>query len=116
MNISCREIGNVTVVNLSGRLYSLSADDFQKYGDHLIEKHCRSMVLNLQGVEYISSGGLRALIYLTKKMKKQGHELILTELQPKVEDIIDMSGLGAVFTITEELDDAMEQCRKGCVE
>ena len=109
-------IGDVTVVYLSGRLFSLSADELQQYGDRLIKDLGRSFVLNLQDVNYVSSGGLRSLIYLTKKLNKRGQQLYLTELQPKIEDIIDMSGLGAIFKVVDSEDDAIEECRGECKE
>lgn len=112
MEISEKKIEDVNILSLSGRLYALSADEFQKRGDELISACGHSIIINLHDLTYISSGGLRALVYLTKKLKKMGQELVISEIPPPIEDIIDMSGLNAIFNITENDDLALKICKE----
>jgi anti-anti-sigma factor len=57
------------------------------------------LVLDCAGLEYLSSAGLRALISSYKRMKARGGAIALCELRPDVREIIEISGLRAVFQL-----------------
>lgn len=57
------------------------------------------LVLDCARLEYLSSAGLRALISAFKRMKARGGAIALCEMRPDVREIIEISGLRAVFTL-----------------
>jgi len=57
------------------------------------------LVLNLAGVDYISSAGLRVLLATAQKLSRQDGKLVLCELQPAVREVLEISGLLTVFVV-----------------
>jgi anti-anti-sigma factor len=60
-------------------------------GDHL--------VLDLAGVDYISSAGLLAIMLASKQVKAQGGTLVIAGLQPFVKEVFDVSRFTSVLDI-----------------
>ncbi len=59
----------------------------------------RVLDINMEGVEYVSSAGLRAFM----KLKKDGVDFKLTELRPEVYDIFEVTGFTGLFEIKKAL-------------
>lgn len=100
VKISKREVGNVTVVDLSGRLVlgDASAQLRQTLRD-LLEAGKTKIVLNLGQVGYIDSSGLGELVSGFTTVKNQGGQLKLTNLTDKVTDLLTVTKLYTVFEI-----------------
>jgi anti-anti-sigma factor len=81
----------------SGRIDALSAAEIQAVFNSLILEGTRILLVNLSGVNYVSSAGLRIFISAHKQMKKVGGEILLTGLTPQVLDIFKISGLDKLF-------------------
>ena len=76
MNINIEKENGVTLMKIEGRLDTTTAPELEKAingeGDEL-----KDLVLDFNGVDYISSAGLRVLLTAQKKMNAQGYmELI----------------------------------------
>jgi anti-sigma B factor antagonist len=56
------------------------------------------LVIDLEKLEYISSAGVRALLYAYKVMKKQG-KLVFRNVSQAVKDVLTVVGLLDFFTI-----------------
>ncbi|MBO4863691.1 MAG: STAS domain-containing protein [Eubacterium sp.] len=59
-----------------------------------------SLTLNMKGLEYISSAGLRVLLFAYKTMKVQG-EMKLTNLNEMVMEVMEVTGFADILTIEE---------------
>ena len=110
MNLSPRRFADVVVVSPVGRIDQSSADTFKDVlAPHLAQ--CTAgedrLVIDLAGLEYISSAGLRVLMLAAKQSKAQGGTLLLTGLQPLVQEIFEISRFTMVFVITPTLRDAL---------
>ncbi len=58
MEIEEKDAGGVKILRLTGRLDAYSANEVEKSITGLIDGGCVRIVVNLEGVEYISSSGL----------------------------------------------------------
>ena len=67
----------------------------------------QQVVLDLTGLEYISSAGLRVLMLAAKQSKGQKGTLLLTGLQPLVKEILEISKFTTVLAILPSLRDAL---------
>jgi len=67
----------------------------------------QQVILDLSGLEYISSAGLRVLMLAAKQSKAQKGTLLLTGLQPLVKEILEISKFTTVLTILPSLRDAL---------
>jgi len=64
-----------------------------------IDAGASHLILNLVGVDYISSAGLRVLVATSKKLSRQNGKLVLCELQPCVREIFEISGLLTILAV-----------------
>ena len=70
------------------------------------------VVLDMQRVDYVSSAGLRVLLKAAKIARQEGHRLALAGLTPQVQEVFDISGFTAIFTIYESRQRAIESLRR----
>ena len=56
-------------------------------------------VLDLSGLQYISSAGISALLLLYKRLNAQGHAVRLANASGHVRNIIDYAGLAQIFPL-----------------
>ena len=62
--------------------------------------------MELTGMEYVRSVGLRVLLATLKKLKADQGRLLLIGLNPDVREIFDMAGFSSLFEITASLEEA----------
>ena len=65
------------------------------------------LVIDMAGVEYISSVGLRVLMLASKQTKAQGAPLAVCELQPVVREIFEISRFNLVIQVFPSLREAL---------
>lgn len=99
-----KEKGTLLVVN--GRLDVMTATDFEKECQGLIDDGVKKLVIDLSALEYISSAGLRAILSSAKKIKAAGGSIIFCGLAGMVEEVFLVSGLGSIFVVTATSDEA----------
>jgi len=107
MNIETRELKNASVVTVSGRVDSATAPDLQKALQDLLDAERKQLVLDLKGVDYMSSAGLRVLVAMQKAAKKNGGALRLAQLSARVSEVLELSGLTPVFEIYPDVVEAV---------
>ena len=97
MNISIEKNNGLTVMKISGRLDTTTAPELENAingeGETLT-----NLVLDFNGVNYISSAGLRVLLTAQKKMNVQGH-MELNNVSEAVMDIFEMTGFADILVI-----------------
>ncbi len=107
MKVETRELKNVSVVKVSGRVDSLTAPDL----DNVLKDHLNAdrnnVVVDLQETEYMSSAGLRALVAALKEAKKRGGNVRLAQPSTRVQEVIDLAGLTPVFDIHPDVVEAV---------
>jgi stage II sporulation protein AA (anti-sigma F factor antagonist) len=65
------------------------------------------IVLDFSGVDYISSAGLRVVLWLAKRLKEHAGALALYGLRKNVLDIFEMCGFVDILTIVENREAAL---------
>ena len=112
---------NRLVMHLKGRLDAVSYLDFDNAAQPLLATIARgsTVVLDLAGLDYISSAGLRSVARIRKATRAiDGHTLLL-DPQPqvrKVFDIVKAVPVSEVFTGTAELDAYLDRIQRRVVE
>lgn len=101
IDITTETCDNVTITLLTGRLDGNGAPVVQEQCTALVDSGADRLVMDLSGVEYISSAGLRSVLVVAKKVKAAGGALALCCLQEMVADVIAMSGFDRILTIAE---------------
>lgn len=73
------------------------------------------LVLDLEGLEYISSAGLRTVFKARKALSARGGKLLVANLQPqirKVFDLVKAVPFSEIFRSTEEADAYLDAMQK----
>ncbi len=95
------------IVKASGRMDAISAPEFEKSCLEWIQGGESTMVVDLEGLEYMSSAGLRSILIVGKKLKAMGGTLSFSSLTPNVAHVFSISNFGAMFPVHGSLDEAL---------
>jgi anti-sigma B factor antagonist len=66
------------------------------------------MIVDMAGVRYVSSMGLRVFLSQLKKLKAAGGRLILSGCNDLVEEVFRISGFASFFEMTADIAEAQE--------
>ena len=97
MTIDIKKMDGETVIELSGRLDTSTAPVLDKTINEDIPENA-NLTLDLKGLEYISSAGLRVLLGAQKRMQKCG-AMKLKNVCEEVMDIFEMTGFADILDI-----------------
>ena len=97
MKIEIKRTAEETTIELVGRLDTTTAPSLDKTINEDIAD-TKNLVLNLKGLEYISSAGLRVLLGAQKKMQKIG-SMKVTNVREEVMEVFEMTGFADILVI-----------------
>ena len=101
----------VAVISAEGRISQRTAPDLQHLLTAVIESARRGVVLDLSGVDYISSAGLRLLEQAASRLGSDGRRLVLCRLQDPVSAALALAGPVPHLTIESTRDAAVDGIR-----
>lgn len=99
MEIRDEKVNGFTVVRIKGKLDASNSNVLEEKLVSIIDKNDENILINLRELDYISSSGLRVLLFTAKKMKELKGKFVLCELVPHIKDIFEIAGFTAIFTI-----------------
>ncbi len=110
MELASKRFADTVALFATGRIDHATAEPFKTaLVPHLAA--CAAgrdrLVLDLGGVEYISSVGLRVLMLASKQAKAQGGSLASADLQPVVREIFEISRFNLVLDVFPTLREAL---------
>ena len=100
MEIAKKEKDGVVVVSLIGRLDAASAGETETELNSLTGDGAKLLV-DLKGLEYISSAGLRVLLVVAKQIRRNNGKMCLCSLTETVSEVFEISGFLAIFDIAD---------------
>ncbi len=108
MNINEARRGDRLVVAPIGRLDSNTAPLLDRHLSAVIQRGDARLVLDLAGVDYVSSTGLSVFLSAAKKIKTvPGGSLALAGLNSRIRLVFEMSGFLRLFPIFADVDEAV---------
>ncbi|HEX7088155.1 MAG TPA: STAS domain-containing protein [Vicinamibacterales bacterium] len=109
MVIEERVIGDVTVLDLKGKMTLGEGDELLKDKiNSLIHQGQKKLLLNLEGVPYIDSAGLGEIVRTYTTVSRQGGSLKLVNLTKRITDLLSITKLLTVFETFESEADALK--------
>ncbi len=93
------KIEEVTILTIEGRLDTANSNDFNVVISPLLSMPTPNIIINVEGLLYISSSGLRSLITLQKCVRQHQGVLVIEAMRPEILKIFDMTGCSSLFTI-----------------
>ena len=103
MEIHTQKEANATVVKITGRLDAVTAPEYEKTVNELIAEGEIAFVVDYDGLEYISSAGLRGLLVTAKQLKGKGGEVRCANVKGTVKEVFDISGFGTIFQMDDSV-------------
>ena len=110
MELAAKRFADTVALYPEGRIDHATADAFKAaLVPHLagVAAGRDRAVIDLAGVEYISSVGLRVLMLASKQVKAQGGALAVADLQPVVREIFEISRFNLVLEVFPTLREAL---------
>ena len=97
MTIEIKKNNQETIIEIVGRLDTITAPALDKTINEDIGD-TKNLILDVKGMEYISSAGLRVLLAAQKKMQKIGTMKVINVCQ-EVMEVFEMTGFADILVI-----------------
>lgn len=103
IKLNSRQVGDVTVVDLAGRItLGEGSSTMRDALRELLAKGNKKILLNLGEVSYIDSSGIGELVSAFTTVTNQGGELKLLGLNKRVKDLLQITKLYTVFEVHDD--------------
>jgi anti-sigma B factor antagonist len=113
-NLPQPEVGNFQY-SLEGRLDNNTAGELESALRPVLTQNPKSLVLNMAGLDFISSAGIRVLIETQKALSSNNGSVLLVNLQPQIMKVLEiikaLPGI-SVFRNVQEMDDYLEMMQR----
>jgi anti-sigma B factor antagonist len=108
MKINVRNVGNVAVVDLSGKITIGEGDILLRDKiQELLESGKKNLLLNMEKVSYMDSAGIGELVACYKRAREKSGTVKLLKASGKVADLLQLTKLQEVFETFENEKDAL---------
>src|SRR5687768_4692815 len=92
MKTEVQHADHSTIVTVTGSVDALTAAELSRVLTNQIQEGHANLVVNLIGVEFMSSAGLRTLLGAVKEARSNGGDLRITSTNPGIDKVLKMSG------------------------
>jgi len=99
--------GEVTKINLSGRMDIEGVSLIETKFAGMCATPRMAIVVDMSGVPYMSSIGIRALLMNAKAVSRRGGKFVLLSPEPNVKSVLTSSGIDQLITICGDLTEAL---------
>ena len=106
MDVTHEARGEVTVVHAVGDINASSCGQLEETLTSLIDQGRHRLVLDLAGVRYVSSAGLRVLLVVAKRLTPSGRFTLSRAGEP-VRQVLDMTGFSGIIKVLPTVDEAV---------
>lgn len=97
MNIKQKKDNKTLTIFVSGSIDTNTAPELNEYIKGVVEG-VEELILDLKDVDYISSAGLRVILFAQKIMNAQG-SLVVTNVCDEIMDTFELTGFTEILTI-----------------
>lgn len=102
VEIKTEQFKRADLIEASGRIDSSNASEFEDVFNGFLDDGRYNLVLELSGIEYMSSAGLRAMVAALRECKKHRGDLRLANPSPRMQEVLNLAGLDSVFGIYDD--------------
>src|SRR5437899_4802817 len=109
-NYTIANKGSFAVVEMNGNLIDKNqATPLLNDVQELINKGTTGFVISMENFRYLNSNGLNVLVNILTKSRKSGGDTTICCINDKIKELLIITKLNTVFTITEDLPSAVKQ-------
>ena len=102
-------------VALAGRLDTHTYADLDEQLGPVLDSSIQSLVLDLAGLDYISSAGVRSIFKARKALATRGGKVVVVNPKPQIQkvfDVVKAVPLDEIFSSVEEADAYLDAMQK----
>ena len=113
MTVVERRVGDVTVLDLKGRLVFEEGDNvLRAHVDRLLEQGQTHIVLNLRDVTYVDSSGIGVLVSKYVSLRRKGGDLRFANVTPRSHRLLEITKLVDIFRLFDTEEEAIASYSK----
>ena len=101
------------VIAVEGRMDAVSTPEFDQALGGWIDQGVVRFIVDLSGLEYISSAGLRGILTGVKRLNTLEGQMILTGLRDTVREVFEISGFSTIIPVRESVEAALQEVSQG---
>ena len=103
LTVSFRQSGDVDIIDATGRVtLGEETNTLREALQGLIVNNRKKILLNLAGVSYVDSSGIRELAAALNALKANGGRLKLMNPNKRVQDLLQITKLYTVFDVQQD--------------
>jgi anti-sigma B factor antagonist len=106
MNLTVSQTGDTQVFTMKGRLDPDSAPEFERRCSQEVKSDTKALILDMTGIEYLSSIGLRSILSAGKLMEARQGKLVLCVGPGLTRQIVEGAGFHRMFTVCASVEEA----------
>lgn len=103
---------DISILNLKGYLDAHTAPDFEKSLKNLLNEERFKIVVDLNGLQYISSAGLGVFMGFVEEVRQNSGDIKICSASPKVFKVFDLLGFPSLYEFYENVNDASHNFKK----
>lgn len=103
-----KDVEKVSVLNIQGFLDAHTAPDFESHLEKLIKGNKFNIIVNLDGLQYISSAGLGVFMGVIEDIRTNGGDLKICCAAPKVFKVFDLLGFPSLYEFYDSEEKAIQ--------
>ena len=96
----------VYTIEMEGSLDSQSYQEFESELVELITDKTKAVILDMKGLSYISSAGIRVVLSTEKALKKVGASFAMINLQPQITKVFNAMKILPIFNVFDDMEEA----------
>jgi anti-sigma B factor antagonist len=104
MEITHRLENEILMIAIKGRLDAAAAPIADETIKKTLEENTSRLLFDLNGLEYLSSGGLRVILGAAKEIRRREGKVALAGLTQYVYEIFDVSGFTSMIPIKDTVE------------
>jgi len=101
--------GDMTIVELAGKLDASTTPSVQEHLLKMIQEGKKYLVLDFGGVTYLASSGLRMLLLVVRQVNKLEGGLVLCRLTGTMRDTLEVTGFLPYFIVVPTPEEAVRK-------
>lgn len=100
---------DISVLNIKGYLDAHTAPEFEKSLRNLISEKRYNIVVDLNGLQYISSAGLGVFMGFVEEIRQNSGDIKICSASPKVFKVFDLLGFPSLYEFYNNSSDATKK-------
>ncbi|MFZ0389962.1 MAG: STAS domain-containing protein [Calditrichia bacterium] len=104
-----QRVDNVDILNIQGFLDAHTAPNFENALQKLIDNNRFNIIVNLDGLQYISSAGLGVFMGVIEDIRNNDGDIKICCASPKVFKVFDLLGFPSLYEFYDREDDAVNK-------